>query len=502
MAVRSRWPSTLRVEMIWGLAVIIGVFAFVNTQPIRPNDFWWQLAVGKEISQTHQVPSVDTFSYTAFGRPYPAYAMFWLVELCYYYLNRAGGLALIIFSHSLVISLAYLLLLFTCRLLTRHWRISAFATLFAAVLGVSDWNVRAQGVALATGSLYLAGIYAYRKGKKKLWLAVFPLGMLVWANSHGTFVLGFVFLGLWLIDEVRMGLAALKTKKSWQVFKPALTPALVGGVSMLMVLINPAGLGIINYVMGMTKNSLIQNFVPEWAPPSFHSLEGTIFWFGFIICVMVVLLTYRHLSFFQWAMLVIFGGLAIKTSRGIIWFGLTAAPALAQSVSQAWDKRFTPKNGTLPVQKMRLNVAMVALLSLLGIISLPWFKNDLPYPAIKAGLISSETPVAATQYLLTHHLPGPVFNDLSYGSYLIWAGQPAYKVFIDPRLDLFPWNVWVDYITISQGENGWQERLDRYGVKTLFLSLSEETNLIRLAGQSEFWARVYQDSQAIIFIKE
>ena len=45
-------------------------------------------------------------------------------------------------------------------------------------------------------------------------------------------------------------------------------------------------------------------------------------------------------------------------------------------------------------------------------LALPWFKHLLPLPPIKAGLISAETPIAATQVLLRERPPGPIFNEL------------------------------------------------------------------------------------------
>ena len=42
---------------------------------------------------------------------------------------------------------------------------------------------------------------------------------------------------------------------------------------------------------------------------------------------------------------------------------------------------------------------------------------------------------------------------MGYGSYLIWALYPDHKVFIDARVELYPLDVWEDYIAINQGQN-------------------------------------------------
>jgi hypothetical protein len=94
----------------------------------------------------------------------------------------------------------------------------------------------------------------------------------------------------------------------------------------------------------------------------------------------------------------------------------------------------------------RLNALFAGVILLMVLITLPWFKEGLPLPELKRGLISAETPVEATQFLLDNRLPGPIFHHMAYGSYLIWAAQPDYPVFVDPRIELYPYSYWIDYI--------------------------------------------------------
>src|SRR5689334_12178879 len=77
------------------------------------------------------------------------------------------------------------------------------------------------------------------------------------------------------------------------------------------------------------------------------------------------------------------------------------------------------------------------------------------------------SPVAAAEYLRSH--PGErLFNEVGYGSYLIWA-VPSEKVFVDPRFDLFPLSQWSDYIDVSAGQRI-DELLGKYQVDTVLLS--------------------------------
>ena len=146
-----------------------------------------------------------------------------------------------------------------------------------------------------------------------------------------------------------------------------------------------------------------------------------------------------------------------------------------------------------------INSILVVLILVGSIISLPWLKNYLPFPGNKAGLISAETPVEATQYLVGENLGRELFNEIGFGSYLIWAAYPQYQVFVDPRIELYPLETWFDYISLSQAQFGWQELIDSYGVNTLMLQPENQAPLISALQSAGDWQQVYEDHSAVIF---
>jgi hypothetical protein len=70
---------------------------------VRPHDFWWHVRTGQWIVENGHVPTVDHFSFTRSGEPYP-HAMWWLMDLLLYLLLRAGDLPLVILVHAITIS--------------------------------------------------------------------------------------------------------------------------------------------------------------------------------------------------------------------------------------------------------------------------------------------------------------------------------------------------------------------------------------------------------------
>jgi hypothetical protein len=478
----------------------MGIFIFINTHPIRPHDFWWHITIGREILSTHQIPAIDVYSYTANGQPYPSYQMFWLMEIILYRIHSVGGLELVIFIHSLMITSAYLIIFWLSKHTSHSWRIAAFAVLFAAALGLNDWNVRPQGITFLLGSLFLLAIYRFRDKRNWKWLLIFPSGMLIWVNSHGTFFIGLILMGIWLGQEVWDVVITRRGEKSRISWDLLLAPGISYILTILICFLNPRGIGIIDYIKTLTGNSTVQNLVVEWAPPAFNSLMGSIFLTGFILSAVILAMSPKRPNFLQIASFIMFGLLGLKTLRGSVWFGLIMAPILAEHLSLITQMIRKPgKTESNSKGSNLINSVFLIIVVSVGFLSLPWFKSALPLPQAKAGLVSTETPIQATQALLDMDPEGHLFNAISFGSYLIWAASPQYQVFVDSRIELFPTKVWMDYLTISNAGDDWEELLQGYGVNALMISPVEQMALMQAVSESDAWSLLYQDETSAIF---
>jgi hypothetical protein len=499
----GRIKYRLSIEHLWGLIILGGIFIFINTHPIRPYDFWWHITIGKEILTSRAIPTVDIYSFTQAGQPYLSYQMFWLMEVILYSVYRLGGPALVVFFQSVLVTTAYGIIFLISKHVSNSWRIAAISVIFAAALGLNDWNVRPQGITFLLASLILLAIYEYRSKPRWGWLVLIPISMLVWVNSHGTFIIGIALVGIWWGQEIWTAIKKLIRHEKDIDWKTVYIPGIVCFVSTVVCLANPRGIGIIDYLRSLTGNSVIQNLVTEWAAPSFGSLMGSLFLVGLILSGVLLILSPRRPSFFQVATFLVFGILGVRTLRGSVWFGLVMAPILADHLA-ALVARFRKADQVQEAQSGSgiINSLIVVLVVLTAVITLPWFKNSLPLPTAKAGLISSETPVAATKELLELAPPGELFNSMSFGSYLIWAAYPQYQVFVDSRIELFPPDIWLDYLEISNAQGDWEARLSEYGINTLMLSPVDQPMLVKAVEASKQWKLIYRDNDAEIFVRD
>jgi len=193
--------------------------------------------------------------------------------------------------------------------------------------------------------------------------------------------------------------------------------------------------------------------------------------------------------------------LAWSGQRYVVWFALIMTPILAQALAglpMRWP--------ILPIHRNVLNAVIMGLLLLPVILVQPWWVECVPLPETywaqvlrdtEAGpLVDTATPVGAAAYLRGHP-GGRLFNEMGYGSYLIWA-LPEQGVFIDPRVELYSYEMWQDYIRIGQGVR-YNELLEHYGADRILLDLSVQAGLAGQLAADPAWTLEYEDTYAQIW---
>jgi hypothetical protein len=181
---------------------------------------------------------------------------------------------------------------------------------------------------------------------------------------------------------------------------------------------------------------------------------------------------------------------------------MTAMPLLVKALAQMLPRRFM----NAPAVKSPLNLLLALLVWVPALLAQPWFVEALPLPDTYWSLVwrevdvaplqGIETPIAATEYL-REHPGGRLFNEMGYGSYLIWA-LPEQGVFVDPRVELYPYEQWLDYVRITQGAD-YAALLAEYGVDRILLDRALQPELARALAEDPLWLKEYEDDYAQIW---
>lgn len=500
-------PATVRLTLdyVYLVAAIALLALRPLLTPIPQNDFWWHMATGRIIATQGIIPATDTFSYTRAGEEF--FNQGWLAQLLMYTLHNIGGLALVVIVQAIVIALAYGLLLRLCLLRTSRLRLSVVLLLLATMpLSFDNWTVRPQSYAFPIFAAFLTVLTEYRLGRtNRLWLL--PLLMILWVNIHGSFVLGLAMIAIvfagGLIERVHRMFSRRATQPAATVEIPEdgppaallrLMPLLGwGAATALAVLANPRGLGVLVYVRNLLSSSQVTNLVTEWAPPSIRMTGGLIFFLFVGICFLAIAYSPRKPDATDMLLFFAFLWLGLGAVRNIVWFGFVATPLL---VSMATALLPPPRKANAP-GTTSLNAILVGFLGLLVLTGLPWIKPALFPPSVGA-IIDPETPVAAVEFLRSQPVPpAHLFHAMDFGSYLIWAA-PEQKVFIDPRIELYPIEQWRDYLNLSDANNI-PDLMRKYQIDGALLSIENQKPLVDALAADPGWAEQYRDEHTVYF---
>lgn len=494
-------PPTLPAERAQGFAVTLdhvwlaAAVILVALRPlltvIPPNDFWWHMAVGRTIVDQGSVPQVDLFSFTRAGEAFVNQA--WLAQLLMYGLYSLGGLPLVLIAQSLVITLAYGLLLRLLLIRTGRIKLSVAVLLLTTMpLSFDNWSVRPQSYVFPLFAAFLTVLTEHRLRRAgRLWLL--PILMVLWVNMHGSFVLGLALIGVTFVGELirsrSASIAARPQPRWWRAY------LLWGALTAAATLLNPLGPGVLVYVRNLLGSNQVTQLVTEWTPPTVRDINGAIFFLFVIALGAALAYAKRRPDLTDMLLAGAFLWLALGATRNIVWFGFVATPLLAVQVSTML--REPPARriaGSTP-----LNAALIGVLVLLLLLGSPWLKPALLPPSIGA-LLMDDTPVAGVRALQQlPQRPARLFHAMSYGSYLIWAA-PEQKVFIDPRIELYPFAQWRDYINLGQGNNV-APLLEKYAIDGALLSVREQKPLIERLSADSTWTERYRDEYTVLFTR-
>jgi hypothetical protein len=495
-----RQSKGLGIDLVW-LAVILAGFGFyVSLVPLAPNDFWWHLKIGQLIYQDSAIPTTNIFAWSL-----PADTPFtygaWLGETLFYLLYHIGQLPLVIFTRTVLALLAFGLVGYESKRRSGSWRIAALVVTPACLMTINNLVVRPQNWSWLPFMVFFILLGKYADGQlNRRWLLTLPLIMALWVNLHGAFILGIILVGIFFLGE---------TLRTWRKLPGALLPRAVGwlgGVGLLTglaILVNPRFVRILGYVIDLMTDRPSQGLIEEWQSPSPVGIANVTF-FVTILILLIVLVYSRYRPTPSEILLVIaFLWLAWSGQRYVVWFSMVSMPILARAISE-----LPVRKPSFEVQRNWLNVALVVMVCIPVLAVQPWFVERLPLPRLylemiwrdipDGPLVDVETPVTSVQYLKEH--PGGIlFNEMGYGSYLIWA-LPQQGVFIDPRVELYPYEQWQDYIRISRGVR-YNELLEKYGADRVLLNSELQKELARQLPADPGWGLEHQDGHAQLWTR-
>jgi hypothetical protein len=442
----------LRIDQVWIIAPLVAFGFVVAIKPVSPYDFWWHLKIGQIINSTGEVPTTNMFAWSLPADEHFTYGA-WLGELLMYNVYLLGQLPLLIFARTSLALAAYALVGYEAYRRSGSWRIAGVIVTLAAAMASNNMEIRPQIWAWIPFLAIFMLLSAFVRGSlSRGWLLLCPLVMVFWVNVHGSFVLGVILVGIFFVGEALKKLLKMEGALSWLDLRWIVLTGILSGIA---ILVNPRFFGTIDYVINLMTDAPSQKLVVEWQSPAPNNYANIAFYLSILILLAVLAYSRQRMSPTDLLLIAGFTWLAWNGVRYIIWFGFAIMPILAQEIKGLLGER---KWLAVPPRNM-INLILVLVLVVPFLLVQPWFITHLPLPEKylevilndpKEGpLLTTNTPVVAAEYLKSNP-GGKIFNDMGYGSYLIWA-LPEQGVFVDPRVELYPYEQWLDYVRITNG---------------------------------------------------
>ena len=496
-----RNPLIIQTDQLWPLIVLAGFIFFVSLVPLPPNDFWWHLKIGELIYTKQAIPTSNLFAWTLPPET-PFFYGAWLGELLMYIIYHLGKLELVTFTRSLLAGITFWLVAYEAWRKSGSWRLSTLAVALACGMTINNLPTRPQIWSWVPFMVYLIvlGKYTDRQLKAK-WLVLLPVIMAFWVNAHGAFILGGVMIGIYAVGEGLRKLGKLPGALSWKEVSYLIG---TGGFTALAMFINPRHIKIIEYVIDLLTDKPSQKLIVEWQSPSPAGIANIVFFLSILILLVVLAYTKTRLTPTEVILVSGFLWLAWSGQRYVVWFGLVGMPILMKIV-----RGLPISMPPLIPQRNWINGVIAMILFLPVLFVQPWFVERFPLPerywklvirdSPVGALIGVETPIQAVEYLRDHP-GGKIFNEMGYGSYLIWA-LPEQGVFIDPRVELYPLEQWEDYIRITNGSR-YNELLEKYEANRILLDTELQGELALILTKDPNWKLEYKAQRAELWMKK
>ncbi len=464
--------------------LIIGYLTFLITVYFNTEyDSYWHIRVGEWIVNNLKVPDTGIFSHTKADAPWTPHS--WLSEVIMHLIfNVAGWPGLVVMgvaatTLSILIMLKYLL-----------EKLPPMRALYLMLMayGMLTTHIMPRPHILALPIMTFWFVQLLKASEQHKAPPLYQaLLLILWANIHGSFLIGIVYALFFAFESVVTAPPTINRTvliKQWAIF-------LVVSIACLMA--TPFGIDGVLLPLQLTDQSYSMSIISEWLSPNFQTFQFLELW---IVVIIIFGFTQKmEMPLLRLIFLIGLIHLSLKHCRyasdlmSLQMPLLLAAPLAKHWHAASQDNKFTLAS-LLPVTTLGKALIISALLSCSVYI---FAFKDIEFPLSKR--INS---MLAT--IRQAELPGKVFNDYNVGGFLIYQG---FDTFIDSRAELYQ----DDFIksimeasSLAGGEKPLETLLKQYDVTWTFLTA--QSPAITYFNMHPDWIPVYANEFAVIHVRK
>lgn len=478
----------------FGGAFVLFLF-FYGIRPIADPDFWWHLKSGAFMVESGGLLQFDPFTFSGDGvvsaRELIILKGYWLWQITAYALYSFFGFYGIFLLNLLTIGAMAGVV--TLELRRQQVSCAVIALLLTAgfFLVMTTYALeRPQVISFLFAAILVILLNRVREGGPLGWSL--PVLMLVWANTHGGFVVGDLILlcfAAGAVMQYRHDLPRLRHLLLWI--------AIGIGASLL----NPNGALVFSELFNFTQSNLITG-VSEYQSTWVRFQKGS--WLVVILWLLIALYGVgvglsRRIYWPELIFALFLAYFSAAYMRNIGFFAVAMLPAIGWHLQAGLSRR---------QWRIPSLVSVVLLVSCASY--LLWLSHGFWQGRQGVGPVKSIYPEKAITFLHESGLQGRMFNNYEYGGYLLWRLAPQIKVFIDGRgMEPHVFDEWKALSMASMrkidGHHEYEVLLNKYAIDYVIQPIYDNDGHVQplmkaLLPKAE-WVPIYLDTYVYILAR-
>jgi hypothetical protein len=481
------------IIILTGLLLII-IPCLYLLRPVTDPDLFWHISTGRWILENKALPQEDPFSYTTpkllSDRELFILRSYWLSQVLYWLNYRIMGFSgIVLLRFFLAFSLIFLIYKRTKRIVNERLLILSLLFVFSInLLSVYPMD-RPQVWSFLFFALLL---FILETGRYFL----LPPLMLLWSNMHGGYILGTVFIGIYLFEGLLRFFKNEGSEKGLFIW---------GCLGIIAGFINPCTYLAFLETIKMPSSMKIHTIEYMSTVATFLKRGDMTMPFYWAFLLMAIIKTCINLLKKKAGLrdiiaLTGLGYFSFTQIRYIVFFFIWSLPVVASFLNslRKW-LRFTI-------------LSLLVLESILLTIMLQEYNNIKNIKNFTTNRwISGYYPEAGVRFIKANNIQGKMYNFHDWGGYLIWSFYPEKRTFIDGRQlyeYLFMQSMSIDQAVrepVIMGMPFWKAILKTYDINFILIPafdmLGNVSGLLGALINDNEWIPVFFRGNSIIFVR-
>lgn len=499
----SPWFPNTTKSVLFGIMATGVLFLLTGFHRLNHTDLWGHLNFGRWIAEHGSLPTADPFAATQVNQPMLHSA--WLSQLIGYEVQANFGNEGLALGHCILVALMGVVLMVAVAKRQTTGTVVWMAGILLFVLGLPILGtIRPQLFGMLCAAVTLLACTKLITTRRPLfWL---PVLFALWANLHGSVLMGIAILGLFAVGmtyeiwkEAAGDFAKVKADERLSRVWLAVTIATVA------TFLNPHGPLLLLRTIFFGEHAALQ-YISEWRALTPNSLTGLLMIASTAATGLLIKFSPRKWTAYEILLLAFFGLLTLTAIRMLAWWALVCPWVIVPHIAAFWAayrvKQELPAEVEDEPSAMRTLIA-VGFVFMVLIVAPPSYSVVAGRSRGPAENLVTDTPIYIADEVARRNLIGTFASPMDWADYLIWDTNAQMKPLVYSHVHLTNKETWDEYVKIFSGDPTWLARLQQSNTRFLIVSKARNPELLKQViladrdGKGRVWV-FYQDQKSLI----